>query len=83
MSKQVPTSLKDALKQFEAAKGVVAAEAEKARAAGSAASSAADWSPQVELWGRVPPIEKLDATLGTLKKCKCVAGPERGNRRGV
>jgi hypothetical protein len=26
----------------------------------------------VELWGRVPPIEKMDATLGTLKKCKCV-----------
>jgi len=32
MSKTVPTSLKDAIKQFEAAKGVVAAEAEKARA---------------------------------------------------
>jgi len=28
--------------------------------------------PQVELWGRVPPIEKLDATLGSLKNCKRV-----------
>lgn len=24
------------------------------------------------LWGRIPPIEKLDNTLGTLKKCKRV-----------
>ena len=33
MSKVVPTSVKDAIQQFETAKGVVAAEAEKARAA--------------------------------------------------
>jgi hypothetical protein len=27
----------------------------------------------VELWGRVPPIDKLDSTLATLKNCKCVS----------
>lgn len=34
MSKATGTSLKDAIKQFEAAKGVVAADAEKVRASG-------------------------------------------------
>ena len=29
----------------------------------------------------MPPIEKMDATLGTLKKCKCV--PRPGLRRTV
>lgn len=27
---------------------------------------------QVELHGQCPPIVKMDATLGTLKACKCV-----------
>jgi hypothetical protein len=25
---------------------------------------------QIELWGQCPPIEKMDATLSTLKACK-------------
>jgi hypothetical protein len=41
MSKTVPTSVKDAVKQFETDKGVVAAEAEKARIARAGSLSAA------------------------------------------
>jgi hypothetical protein len=26
----------------------------------------------VELFGRFPPIDKMDASLATLKNCKCV-----------
>ncbi|KAK9811713.1 hypothetical protein WJX72_008876 [[Myrmecia] bisecta] len=50
------TSIKDAIAKFEAAKGVVAVEAEK-----------------VELYGQCPPIEKMDATLSTLKACKVLS----------
>lgn len=131
MSKSSGTALKDAIKQFEQAKGCVAAEAEKARTQGCkparwvedaasprkhaqaqtacsavrcvhaqtqllcsalqcasanngvvlTASPCRHLCAQVELWGRVPPIEKLDATLSTLKNCKCVAcGRIRGRR---
>ena len=31
----------------------------------------------------MPPIEKLDATLGTLKKCKCVPPPGLRATRGA
>ena len=31
---------------------------------------------KVDLYGQIPPIEKMDTTLETLKACKCVArGP--------
>ena len=30
-------------------------------------------SPQVELIGLCPPIDKMDAALGALKLCKCVS----------
>lgn len=52
----MPTTVKEAIKKFEEARGVNAAEAEK-----------------VELWGQCPPIEKMDATLSTLKACKHLA----------
>lgn len=35
-----------------------------------AAAALAD-DAQVELYGQCPPIEKMDATLSTLKACKC------------
>ncbi|KAK9863996.1 hypothetical protein WJX84_009052 [Apatococcus fuscideae] len=47
------TSIKDAVANFEKAKGVVAAETEK-----------------IELWGQVPPIDKMDGVLASLKACK-------------
>eukprot|EP00884_Botryococcus_braunii_P021735 jgi/Botrbrau1/8245/Bobra.0001s0003.1 len=47
------TSLKEAIANFEKAKGTSAAEAEK-----------------VELMAQVPPIEKLDAALSSLKSCR-------------
>jgi len=95
MSKTVPTSVKDAIKAFETAKSVVAAEAEKARAERAAphfravfVDRAPPWRSQVELWGKVPPIEKMDASLGALKKCKCVqrsagAAAQRSATRSV
>eukprot|EP00891_Asterochloris_glomerata_P007676 jgi/Astpho2/7676/e_gw1.00115.188.1_t len=49
----MPTTVKEAIAKFEAAKSVTAADAEK-----------------VELFGQVPPIEKMDASLSTLKACK-------------
>jgi hypothetical protein len=36
-------------------------------------TSATRWM-QVELMGQCPPIEKMDATLSTLKACVCVSG---------
>mmetsp|Transcript_6981 Transcript_6981/g.17377 ORF Transcript_6981/g.17377 Transcript_6981/m.17377 type:complete len:197 (-) Transcript_6981:125-715(-) len=48
-----PTTVKEAIKNFETEKGVVAANEEK-----------------VLLFAQVPPIEKMDATLSTLKACK-------------
>jgi len=46
------TTIKDALKQWEAQHGAKAVEAE-----------------QVQLYGQLPPIAKMDASLSTLKKC--------------
>jgi len=48
-----PTTVKEAIKNFETEKGVVAANEER-----------------VLLFAQVPPIEKMDATLSTLKACK-------------
>lgn len=69
------TSLKEAIKQFETAKSCVAAEAKKARRQTSRfdCTSRPFLARQVELWGRNPPIEKLDATLATLKECRRAA----------
>ncbi|KAF6255358.1 hypothetical protein COO60DRAFT_1702879 [Scenedesmus sp. NREL 46B-D3] len=50
------TTIKDALKKLEEARGVNSAEIDK-----------------VELYGQCPPIEKMDATLSTLKACKHLA----------
>jgi hypothetical protein len=50
------TSIKDAIKNFEAKSNLVAAETEK-----------------VLLYGQLPPIAKMDNTLGTLKACKHLA----------
>ena len=50
------TSIKDAIKAFEAKSQCVAAEAEK-----------------VLLYGQLPPIAKMDNSLGTLKACKHLA----------
>jgi len=50
------TSIKDAIKNFEAKTNCVAAEAEK-----------------VLLYGQLPPIVKMDNTLGTLKAAKHLA----------
>ena len=37
---------------------------------------------KVDLYGQIPPIEKMDTTLETLKACKCVArGPRAHARR--
>lgn len=47
------TSCKEAIANFEKAKGVVAAETDK-----------------VLLYGQVPPIDKMDASLSSLKACK-------------
>ena len=52
----VQTSIKDAIKAFEAKSQCVAAESEK-----------------VLLYGQLPPIVKMDNTLGTLKMCKHLA----------
>mmetsp|Transcript_40567 Transcript_40567/g.92525 ORF Transcript_40567/g.92525 Transcript_40567/m.92525 type:complete len:192 (+) Transcript_40567:100-675(+) len=50
------TSIKDAIKAFEAKSQCIAAESEK-----------------VLLYGQLPPIVKMDNTLGTLKMCKHLA----------
>jgi len=48
-----PTTVKEAIKNFEVEKNVKATDEEK-----------------VNLYAQVPPIEKMDATLSTLKACK-------------
>ena len=74
------TTIKDALKKLEETRGVNAAEIEKVgtqqhRLHGGPRQhiqplKQADVAPQVELYGQCPPIEKMDATLSTLKACK-------------
>ncbi|KAJ9528284.1 hypothetical protein QJQ45_014265 [Haematococcus lacustris] len=72
-------SIKDAIKVFEEKKGVVAAEVEKAgedislRQFEKQLRRKTGHAFQVELNGMCPPIEKMDATLSTLKMCKHLA----------
>lgn len=56
-----PTSIKDALKALE----------EKRKEAGE--TIPASEMEKIELFGTVPPIDKMDATLATLKACKHLA----------
>ena len=73
------TSCKEAIANFEKAKGVVAAETDKVRLDMACVAtpeqlrllSVTDglfW--QVLLYGQVPPIDKMDASLSSLKACK-------------
>ncbi len=82
------TSCKEAIANFEKAKGVVAAEAEKVhKCPKQFVDQSASWSAQtflahsskhlivpthmqVLLFGQVPPIDKMDASLSALKACK-------------
>jgi hypothetical protein len=77
------TTIKDAVKKLEEARGINAAEAEKVctatppthtplEAIAKLAIPHALSTAQIELYGQCPPIEKMDATLSTLKACKCV-----------
>jgi hypothetical protein len=79
------TTIKDALKKIEETRGVNPAEVEKASSSMNTPVVEAQRREaqharmqllracghvQVELWGQCPPIEKMDATLSTLKACK-------------
>lgn len=75
------TTIKDALKKLEETRGVNTAELDKvsiSRASASTRGAARSelipltqlYHHQVELYGQCPPIEKMDATLSTLKACK-------------
>lgn len=52
------TTIKDAIKEFETKKGVVATD---------------ESCKKVELYGMYPPIEKMDSTLSNLKSCEHLA----------
>ena len=72
------TTVKEAIAQFEKVKGVVAAEAEKVIASWKSAWFVTaktgrvlpQFAVQVELLAQVPPIEKLDGALSSLKACR-------------
>ena len=79
-----PTSCKEAIANFEKAKGVVAAETDKVQSAPWFETSALPLSfvslvawrslkqchLQILLYGQVPSIDKMDASLSSLKACK-------------
>jgi dynein light chain 1 len=73
------TTIKDALKKLEETRGVNAAEIDKVGRQQhrlkedpqqNRRSNRDSRLLQVELYGQCPPIEKMDATLSTLKACK-------------
>lgn len=78
------TTIKDALKKLEEARGVNTAELEKVSSSAELHHNCRPLAPrmqsmhaahilsclQIELYGQCPPIEKMDATLSTLKACK-------------
>ena len=81
----MPTTIKDAIKMFEERKQVVAIEQEKASCRWGGAALGGEKlgivlednytellfsGAQVELHGICPSIDKMDATLSTLKACK-------------
>lgn len=82
----MPTSCKDAIAKYEAAKGVKAAEAEKVRSTHTSKCLPSGvlfkkhrpthlpvCLSQVELIALCPPIEKMDSSLNSLKSCKHLA----------
>ena len=81
-------SCKNAIAAFEKAKDVKATEADKVQKDITLlfififGVLSTLQQPQVVLWGQVPPIDKLDASLSTLKACRCVAASNHLCRPG-
>jgi hypothetical protein len=82
------TSIKEAIQKFEKERQVVAAAAAKVLWCTLAAytrfsSGSRTSAPQVELLAQRPPIERMDASLSSLKACTRVRAPPASTHRGL